>query len=50
MIDETLAAETTRRRLMNWILTTSVGAFIVSVLYPVTRYLVPPPVGESTAG
>src|SRR5204862_4712056 len=28
---------------------TSVGAFLVSVLYPVARYLIPPTVGESTA-
>ena len=39
----------TRRRVVNWILSTSVGAFIVSVLYPVSRYLVPPAVGESSA-
>jgi Rieske Fe-S protein len=49
MIDEALEPETTRRRFVNWILATSVGAFLVSVLYPVTRYLVPPPVGESSA-
>jgi Rieske Fe-S protein len=28
---------------------TSVGAFLVSVLYPLSRYLVPPPAGESAA-
>jgi cytochrome b6-f complex iron-sulfur subunit len=50
MIEETLEAETTRRRLMNWILTTSMGAFVISLLYPVSRYLVPPQVGESAAG
>ncbi len=49
MIDEALEPETTRRRFVNWILATSVGAFLVSVLYPVTRYLVPPSVGESSA-
>jgi Rieske Fe-S protein len=38
-----------RRRFVNWILGTSAGAFAVSVLYPLTRYLVPPRAGESTA-
>jgi Rieske Fe-S protein len=49
MMEETLGPETTRRRVVNWILSTSVGAFLVSVLYPVGRYLVPPRVGESSA-
>src|ERR1700675_1934145 len=40
----------TRRRVVNWFLGTSAGAFLVAVLYPVSRYLVPPEVGESTAG
>jgi cytochrome b6-f complex iron-sulfur subunit len=40
----------TRRRFINWFLGTSAGAFMVAVLYPVSRYLVPPEVGESTAG
>ncbi|MDZ4345623.1 MAG: Rieske 2Fe-2S domain-containing protein [Candidatus Binatia bacterium] len=38
-----------RRELLNWFLGTSVGAFLVSTLYPVTRYLIPPRVEESTA-
>jgi len=38
-----------RRRFVNWFLGTSVGAFLLAVLYPVSRYLVPPEVGESTA-
>lgn len=40
----------TRRRFINWFLGTSTGAFLVAVLYPVSRYLVPPEAGESTAG
>ena len=40
----------TRRRFIDWFLGTSAGAFMVAVLYPVSRYLVPPEVGESTAG
>jgi Rieske Fe-S protein len=39
-----------RRRFVNWFLGTSAGAFLAAVLYPVSRYLVPPEVGESTAG
>lgn len=39
----------TRRNFVNWLMGTSAGAFIVSVLYPVARYLVPPPTGESAA-
>jgi Rieske Fe-S protein len=38
-----------RRTLMNWLLGTSAGAFLVSALYPLTRYLVPPKAGESAA-
>ncbi len=38
-----------RRSVLNWFLGTTVGAFLVSVLYPVGRYLVPPRVAESTA-
>ena len=43
-------ADPGRRRFVNWFLGTSVGAFLVAVLYPVSRYLMPPEVGESTAG
>ena len=50
MADEALDRETTRRGFINWFLGTSAGAFLLSVLYPVGRYLIPPEVGESTAG
>ena len=46
---EALGHEPTRRRFVNWFLGSSAGAFLLSVFYPVSRYLVPPPVGESTA-
>ena len=46
---EGLGPEPTRRRFVNWFLGTSGGAFLASVLYPVSRYLVPPPAGESSA-
>lgn len=49
MADETLGRETSRRGFINWFLATSAGAFLLAVVYPVTRYLIPPPAGESTA-
>jgi len=39
----------TRRDFLNWFLGTSAGAFLVSVLYPLTRYLIPPKGEESSA-
>lgn len=47
---EVVRPEPERRRFINWFLGTSAGAFLLSVLYPVTRYLIPPEVAESTAG
>ena len=38
-----------RRRFLDWFLNTTAGAFLVSVFYPVTRFLLPPKVEESTA-
>jgi Rieske Fe-S protein len=40
----------TRRGLLDWFLGTSAGALVAAVVYPLSRYLVPPPVRESTAG
>ena len=39
-----------RRGFINWFLGTSAVAFVLSVVYPVASYLVPPRVGESTSG
>lgn len=36
-----------RKRFVDWILGTTAGGFLMSVLYPVSRYLVPPDVAES---
>lgn len=47
MVEDALEGEATRRGFVNWLLGTSAGAFLISVLYPVGRYLVPPKVGES---
>jgi Rieske Fe-S protein len=49
MAEEALERDTNRRGFVNWLLGTSAVAFLVSALYPVARYLVPPRVGESTA-
>jgi Rieske Fe-S protein len=48
-MDDVVEPAATRRGFVNWLLGTSAGAFVVSVLYPVSRYLVPPETGESTA-
>ena len=48
--DETsLALDSGRRKFLNWFLTTTAGAFLVSVTYPLSKYLIPPEVEESTA-
>jgi Rieske Fe-S protein len=38
----------TSRRLVNWMLGTSMGALVLSVLYPVARYVSPPEVPEAS--
>ena len=48
--DETSSVQNgTRRDFLNWFLGTSAGAFLVSVLYPLTHYLIPPKGEESSA-
>ena len=48
--DETSAAvDNGRRKFLNWFLNTTAGAFLISVAYPLSRYLIPPEVEESTA-
>lgn len=49
MYDEQIEDMESRRRFINWFLGTTAGAFLISVLYPVARYLIPPKVEESTA-
>jgi Rieske Fe-S protein len=49
MAEETVRPDMNRRNFLNWFLGTTAGAFLVSVLYPVSRYLIPPKVEESTA-
>ncbi len=43
------AGETSRRRFVNWILGSGIGGIMVMILYPVTRYLIPPAAAESAA-
>lgn len=37
-----------RKGFIDWVLGTSVGGFLLAVIYPVTRYIIPPPVAEAT--
>ncbi len=37
-----------RRRLLNWFLGTSIGALVVSIIYPVARYVTPPKIAEAS--
>lgn len=47
--ETTVAADNGRRKFLDWFLTTTAGVFLVSVTYPLSRYLIPPEVEESTA-
>lgn len=40
---------TSRRGFIDWVLGTSVAGLLLAVLYPISRYLVPPEAGESAA-
>lgn len=44
-----LSVDNGRRNFLNWFLGTTAGAFLISVTYPLSRYLIPPKVEESTA-
>ena len=37
-----------RRRLINWFLGTSFGALILSIIYPVVRFITPPRIAEAS--
>jgi cytochrome b6-f complex iron-sulfur subunit len=43
------APERGRRSFLGWLLGTSTGALLVSIFYPIVRYLIPPKAAESTA-
>lgn len=38
-----------RRRFVNWFLGTSFGALIISIIYPIARFLTPPRIAESSS-
>jgi Rieske Fe-S protein len=48
--ETSFAVDNGRRKFLNWFLGTSAGAFLLSVTYPLSRYLIPPEIEESTAG
>jgi cytochrome b6-f complex iron-sulfur subunit len=37
----------TRKRFIDWMLGTSIGGFVLAILYPVVRYWIPPELAES---
>lgn len=39
----------TRKSFVDWLLGTTVGAFAVAVIYPVTRFVIPPDIPEVTS-
>lgn len=49
MTDGTPTLKSTRRRFIDWLLATSGGGLLLSILYPVARYLIPPRTGEAAA-
>lgn len=42
-------ASATRRNFVNWLLGTSAVGYLAAVVYPISRYLIPPASGESAA-
>ena len=49
MTGDRTAMNSTRRRFVNWLLGTSAAGYLAAVVYPIGRYLIPPPSGESSA-
>ena len=47
--ETTVTLDNGRRKFLNWFLGTAAGAFFIAVTYPISRYLIPPEVEESTA-
>ena len=45
---EKIAFRSDRRRFLNWLLGTTAGTLVASVLYPVLRYVSPPRIPEAT--
>lgn len=49
MAGEDRGRRSTRRKFVNWLLGTSAVGYLAAVVYPIGRYLIPPPSGESSA-
>lgn len=49
MADQIAESRASRRGLLEWFIGTSAGAFLVAVLYPLVRYVIPPPAAESAS-
>jgi Rieske Fe-S protein len=47
MADQAAGGIPTRRRFVDWLLGTGIGGVVLAVLYPVSRYIVPPAASES---
>ncbi|MBI3649615.1 MAG: ubiquinol-cytochrome c reductase iron-sulfur subunit [Acidobacteria bacterium] len=47
-MENTNTPVTTRRKFINYCLGTSLGATLVATFYPIFKFLVPPPITEST--
>jgi len=50
MAESTSTSATGRRKFLDWLLSTSLVGFLATILYPVFRYIVPPPAGEAATG
>ena len=47
MAGEHGSGRSSRRNFVNWLLGTSAAGYVAAVIYPISRYLIPPPSGES---
>ena len=47
MAGEHGSGRSSRRSFVNWLLGTSAAGYVAAVIYPISRYLIPPPTGES---
>ena len=47
MAGEQARTHPSRRKFVNWLLGTSAAGYVAAVVYPITRYIFPPPSGES---
>jgi len=44
------AKKVTRKRFIDWLVGTSAGGFLMAIIYPVSRYIIPPEIPESAVG